>query len=338
MNSIRTLRLVLFMSTALTALTSLAQGEITASPETSAAYRTVEFPSENAILRGRFYAPEDRPGPWPVVIMAHGYSATINGMTANRYAEQIHQAGFAVLLYDHRNFGISGGEPRQQINVWTQARGYCDAIDYVTDLPEIDPDRIALWGCSMSGAEVLVVGAIDDRVAVILTQIPGCGNEMPTEDPEGKGFASIRETLLHGNIEGTPETTHGPLPVVSFAPAVYPAIMEPDTAFRWFIEYGGRFDTGWKNWVTHASPQVPVEFDPRLCARHIKAPLLMIIAHEDEMPYVRSDVARRVYEMVPSTKRLLQIDGGHFGLLHYPSALFDEASQAQVDFLKAHLN
>jgi len=32
--------------------------------------------------------------------MAHGFSATINGMVADRYAEVFCNAGFAVLLYD----------------------------------------------------------------------------------------------------------------------------------------------------------------------------------------------------------------------------------------------
>ena len=63
--------------------------------------------------------------------MAHGLSATISGMTADRYAEVFRDAGFAVLLFDHRNFGISDGEPRQQINKWVQARGYRDAMTFL---------------------------------------------------------------------------------------------------------------------------------------------------------------------------------------------------------------
>ena len=86
-------------------------------------YRIVEFSSEGAILRGRLYAPTNLSKPLPIVIMAHGFSATINGMVADHFAEPFYDSGFAVLLYDHRNFGISDGEPRQEINKWIQARG-----------------------------------------------------------------------------------------------------------------------------------------------------------------------------------------------------------------------
>ncbi len=114
-------------------------------------FRIVEFSSEGATLRGRLYAQPNLSQPSPVVIMAHGFSATINGMVTDRYAETFYAVGLAVLLYDHRNFGISDVEPRQEINRWVQARGYRDAINFVTTLPEIDAARIAIWGNSSSG-------------------------------------------------------------------------------------------------------------------------------------------------------------------------------------------
>jgi hypothetical protein len=39
-------------------------------------FEAVEFPSEGALLRGRFYRP-DRAAPFPAVVMAHGTTATI---------------------------------------------------------------------------------------------------------------------------------------------------------------------------------------------------------------------------------------------------------------------
>ncbi len=41
--------------------------------------------------------------------MAHGFTTTINRMAADKYAERNREAGFAVLLYDYRNLGISDG-------------------------------------------------------------------------------------------------------------------------------------------------------------------------------------------------------------------------------------
>jgi dienelactone hydrolase len=298
--------------------------------------RQVEFQSEGATLRGRLYFHERATKSTALIVMAYGFSATIDGMTADRYAERFYQAGFAVLLYDHRNFGISDGEPRQQINRWVQARGYRDAISFAASLPEIDADRISIWGDSSSGAEAIVVGAIDSRVKAIVTQVPACGRELPPSDPDGKLFSLLRETFQEGDVSATPETTRGPLPVVTFDQIGTPSFLEPITAFRWFIEYGARFGTNWQNWATVVTPVTPAPFHPGLCAPFLKAPLLMVISPEDEMPGANPEVTRDVYELAPQPKELFEIEGGHFGLIHYPSPLFDLSSRIQCEFLIRH--
>ena len=121
-------------------------------------FEVVEFPSEGATLRGRFYRPV-HVAPWPAVVMTHGTTATIT-MCLDRYAEVFCRAGLAVLLYDHRNFGLSGGEPRQLINPWLQARGYSDAMNYLLTRGDVHTDRIAAWGDSYSGMIALAVGAL----------------------------------------------------------------------------------------------------------------------------------------------------------------------------------
>ena len=77
-------------------------------------FEAVDFVSEGATLRGRFYKPQ-RAAPFPVVVMTHGTTATIT-MAIDRYAEVFCRGGLGVLLYDHRNLGASEGEPRQEIN------------------------------------------------------------------------------------------------------------------------------------------------------------------------------------------------------------------------------
>lgn len=300
-------------------------------------YRIIEFPSEGAILRGRLYTPESTAKPMPAVIMAHGFSATINGMVADRYAEAFCAAGFAVLLYDHHSFGMSGGEPRQEINKWVQARGYRDAVSFAVTLPEVEISRIAIWGDSMSGAEVIGVGALEPRVKAVVAQVPACGSQPAPPDADGKLFDSLRETFDNGNVNGTLETTEGPMPIVSFDQHSIPSLLTPLTAYRWFIEYGGRYGTLWENWAAYAAPVTPAPFHPMLCAPHLNKPLLMMIAKDDEMPGANSQVARMVFDAAQGPKQKVEIDGGHFGLLYYPSQLFDLASKTQVDFLRKYL-
>lgn len=299
-------------------------------------YRPIEFQSEGATLRGRLYSPLSAPNKLPVIIMANGYSATMQGMVADRYAEVFSKAGFAVLLYDHRNLGFSDGEPRQELNRWTQARGYQDAIDFAVTLPEIDSSRIGLWGDSMSGDEVIFVAAMDHRVKTVVAQVPACGRELPPPDPDGSLFESLKSTFYHGDIQ-TPESIVGPMPVVSFDQESVPSLLKPLTAYRWFMDYGTRFNTGWVNHATYVTPKVPTKFNSVICIPHIKAAILMMIADQDEMGGANPVVSTYAFSLAPEPKKLIQIDGGHFGLVYYPSEIFEKASKAQTEFFLQHL-
>lgn len=197
----------------------------------------VTFRSEGAELKGWLYKPP-APSPWPLLVMAHGFSAT-RRMTADRYAEVICASGLAVLLYDHRGFGVSGGEPRRQLNTWSQARGYRDAISFGESLEEIDLNRIALWGDSLSGGVALVVAAVDRRVAALVLQVPAIGAELPPADEDGSVYEALKEKVLSASGELSDEDVQGPMPVVSDDPIRRPSALQPLTAYKWFIEYGG---------------------------------------------------------------------------------------------------
>lgn len=150
-------------------------------------------------------------------------------------------------------------------------------------------------------------------------------------------FAQMRDILLEGDLASFPQTTRGPLPVVSADQKNQPSLLTPLTAFRWFIEYGGRYGTNWENWGTVVTPETSVPFHAGFCAPHLRSALQMMVAYEDEMPGANSNVARAIYELAPQPKELVEIDGGHFGLLYYPGPLFDQASKVQLNFLKNNL-
>lgn len=310
-------------------------------PETNStgiiSIKNIEFKSEGATLRGRLYLPDNKSKKNPVVIMAHGFTTTLNGMTADKYAEKFREAGFAVLLYDHRNFGISDGKPRQEINFWVQSRGYIDGIDFVHTQSEIDTNRIAVWGASLSAREAFLVGSVDERIKVIINQIPAYGDNFPAEDKDNQLYGFAKETVLTGKILDLPHKVTEQMPIVSSDQIGTPSALSEITAYRWFIEYGGRFGTNWQNVVSFSTVETPDRFHIGQCASHLKAPILMVVATNDEMTGASPEVTKEVFERIKQPKEWVDIDGGHFGLLHYPSATFDKSSKAQIDFLNKYL-
>jgi uncharacterized protein len=292
-------------------------------------FEQIEFPSEGAMLRGRFY--RHAGGRAPALVMAHGTSATIT-MVVDQYAAAFHAAGLNVLLYDQPGFGASGGEPRQQINPWLQGRGYRDAVTYLRESRHVE--RVALWGDSYSAMVVLVVGALIDRVAAVVAQIPATGIELLPLQPGDGLLEQIRTTFARGDIAGGREHTTGPLPVVSPDQSGMPSLLQPIQAYRWFIEYGGRFGTQWQNRVTRLIPPTPVPFNAYLTAPYLRSPTFMLVGRDDEMVHCNRQVQQAVFEKIAARKQWYEIDGGHFGLLWHPNHLFDESVARQIDFLR----
>jgi pimeloyl-ACP methyl ester carboxylesterase len=296
-------------------------------------YQEIEFLSECALLRGRFYRSAHRGA--PALVMAHGTSATIT-MVADQYAAAFHRAGLNVLLYDHFGFGASDGEPRQQINPWVQGRGYRDAVNYLRNSRNIE--RVALWGDSYSAAVVLVVGALIDRVAAVVAQIPATGVELPPLRPSDGVFEQLRDVFAHGDIAGGPEHSTGPMPIVSADQTGTPSLLQPIQAYRWFIEHGGRFGTRWVNRATRVIPPTPVPFNAYLTAPYLQAPTFMLVGRDDEMVHCNRDVQQAIFQEIAAPKKWHEIDGGHFGLLWYPSDLFAESVAHQIEFLRNTLD
>ena len=143
---------------------------------------------------------------------------------ADRYAEALREAGFAILLYDHRNFGISDGEPRGELNRM-DFRREAIAMPSITFVPRPrSTNREWLSGAiALARVKCLSLGACYYRVKAIVSQTTACGPTMPPQDPDRAVFAALRRTSENGDV-GTPESVTGPLPVVhsiSAAPLLY---------------------------------------------------------------------------------------------------------------------
>ena len=294
--------------------------------------RDIEFSAEGVTLRGWFYPAEAASGAAPTVVMAHGFSA-VKEMYLDRFAEVFAAAGLNALVFDNRNFGASDGEPRQEIDPWGQGRDYRHAITYATTLPEVDAERIGVWGSSYSGGHVLVVGAIDRRVKAVVSQVPLISGHDNVR-------ALVRVDFLDGmraqfdadrlaRYEGKAPAM---VPVVDedpFAPAALPT---PES-YTWFTQTHGLRAPSWRNEVTLRSVEMFTEYEP---AGHIAyvspTPLLLMPAQNDVL--TPTDLAIAAYEKAREPKKLRILPGGHFDA--YVDG-FEASSAAARDWFVEHL-
>lgn len=293
--------------------------------------RDVEFAGAGDVtLRGWLYLPADAPdapagAPVPGVVLAHGFSA-VKEMALDRFADVFAAAGLAVLVYDHRNLGASDGEPRQLIDPWAQIRDYRRALDWLGARPEVDGNRLAVWGSSFSGGEALVVGAADDRVRAVVAQVPFVGNPH-LADADGAQFAAIRAAAL-GDAPGPGEQLVGPVPVVAAGTATAAMLPQPES-WEWFRVLAERAPS-WHNEVTLLLDGAPAPFEPALAAVHLQpTPLLMIVATDDRV--AETDLALAAFERAGEPKRLEMVVGDHFVVYDGPG--FEQAGGAARDFL-----
>ena len=70
------------------------------------------------------------------------------------------------------------------LSAW--AWGYHRCVDFLTTLPFVDPDRIAISGHSRGGKAALLAGATDERIALTNANASGCGGAGPYRVPSPK--------------------------------------------------------------------------------------------------------------------------------------------------------
>jgi fermentation-respiration switch protein FrsA (DUF1100 family) len=292
----------------------------------------IEFDAEGTTLRGWLYVPDGAHGPAPTVVMSHGYSA-VKELFLDAFAEVFADAGMCALVYDNRCLGASDGEPRQEIDPWAQVRDYRHAITYARTRPEVDRDRIGVWGSSYSGAHVLVVGAIDRRVKCVVAQVPLISGHVNARRlvradliaPTQEMFDADREARYRGEAPAM-------LPVV--APEGEPCALPTADSYAWFTTSGAERAPSWTNSCTLRSVEMFWEYEPGAYLPWISpTPLLMVVAAGDHLTV--SDLAIDAFERAREPKRLELLPGGHFDAY---VADFERSSGAARDWLMQHLS
>jgi alpha-beta hydrolase superfamily lysophospholipase len=255
----------------------------------------------------------------PIVVMAHGLSGTRrDGL--GPFAERFAAAGIAALLFDHRGFGDSGGEPdlfrpARQLEDWRAA------IACARSLPGVDAERVATFGSSMGGGNALAAAAGDRRVAAAVSQVP------------------FLDMLRQAHRSSPPVAAR--MLLAAARGRHLPAIGQPDQAafinapggeagWRHVVAIGE--DSRWRNRVSSRWLLRP-PFRPARHAAGLHCPWLLCVGEADRVARPGPAIAAARRAPLGELRTYPGVD--HFDV--YDGAEFEAVVADEVAFLRRHL-
>lgn len=294
--------------------------------------RAVSYAVAGEKIVGTLYVPDTRSSTrLPCVVLGHGWGMVAGGDLED-YAKAIVQRGIAALTFDYRNLGKSEGEPRQHLDPWKQIEDFRAGISFVRSQPEIDPERIGVWGSSYGGGHVLTVAATDPRVRCVVSQVPTISSwraarkrmSAETWTAQWASFIKDREAVFAGAERGTIQTVSDN----SNDKVAYVGL----DSFDYMSSEGARCQT-WRNYTTIASLELARAYEPgSYLYRITETPLLMIVADQDMT--TPTDLQIQAFESLATEKKLLTVPGGHYSVYQKH---FTVTSAAAADWFEYHL-
>jgi fermentation-respiration switch protein FrsA (DUF1100 family) len=292
--------------------------------------RDVMFKSGETFSAAWFFVPEQvrSSGRVPAVAMAHGIGA-VKEMSLEQFARRFAAAGIAALVFDYRGLGGSGGEPRQRIFPHDQMEDYRNALTWLSLQPEIDADRLGVWGTSFSGGHVIQVAAHDPRVKAVVSQVGAMDLDQITRRVMGpQQFAGLQQLAVQERIRHAVEGGERYIPSTG-RPGEGFALQSDQDSYDFAHSAGAP-----RNEVSMSSLEAILEHAPgRFIDLVAPRPLLMILARNDVISL--PETIRNAFAGAGEPKRLLEIEGGHYAV--YSGRGAEEAGQAATEWFTEHL-
>ncbi len=297
--------------------------------------RNVEFKSNGTTIRGVLATP-DGDGPFPVAVMGGGW-CYVKEVVLPHYAQNILKAGVACLYFDYRNFGGSDGDRRQHLDPWAQIDDFKHAISYAIKQPEIDANRVAVWGISYAGGHAIIVGATDPRVKAIVSTVPVVeGYETMQRCHGERRFSDLLKLVAEdreNRFEGKP----------SAIMAMSSPTPETEMSVWPFPHVGKVFnDIKAKEAPLHEHRNTVESLENLLmynvfpyAKRILNKPTLVVVADQDNITQWDLEIA--MYNSIPSgRKELVVLEKTDHMVLYSSQTQLEVASAVHANFLKKH--
>ncbi len=127
-------------------------------------HRKVTFETQYGLtLAADLYTPKDANGKLPAIAVSGPFGA-VKEQCSGLYAMRMAERGFVTLAFDPSYTGESSGEPRRTASPDINTEDFMAAVDFLSKLENVDPERIGIIGICGWGGIALNAAAADPRI------------------------------------------------------------------------------------------------------------------------------------------------------------------------------
>jgi dienelactone hydrolase len=315
-------------------VTSSSEQEAGATSTTTATRQRTEvrWPSGSDECHAWLYLPQaaSASSRVPVVVMAHGLGG-VKRLRLDAFAERFRDAGYACLVFDYRYFGDSGGEPRELLDIARQREDWRAAVAFARSVPEVDPERVIVWGTSFAGGHAMVTAADDPLIAAAIAQCPFTDGLASVRAMHPKTSAKLTVRALQDLAAKLLGRTPVRVPLTG-APGEVGLMTAPDAV------------SGYQALVEHASmTDVPDRIPARIAldilrdapgrrAKDVTQPILFCVCETDSVAPAHATLKHAGHAPRGETRRY---GYGHFDI--YLGEPFEQVIGDQIAFLDSHV-
>lgn len=311
-----------FLLSNITAFASEPTNTINTANKESITVEKVSFKNNNNTIVGNLYLPAnfDSDKHYSAICVAHPWGG-VKEQTAGLYAKELAKKGFVTLAYDATHYGESSGEPRYLENPAERVEDIRCAIDYLSNLQSVNPEKIGALGICAGGGYTISAAQTDLRikaVAGISTYDVGAAAREGLAGVAPLTYEQRQKLLLEASLQRTKEARGENIRIDKLMPPSAPPSTAPQFAresYDYYETSRGHHDNATGNFKFTSIIQ-QMEFFPFAQIETISPrPLLLIAGSNAQSLYF----SQRAYEQAQQPKELFLINNAtHFDLYDKP--------------------
>ena len=215
-------------------------------------HRKVTFETQYGLtLAADLYTPKDAERKVPAIAVSGPFGA-VKEQSSGLYAMRMAERGFVTLAFDPSYTGESSGEPRRTASPDINTEDFMAAVDYLSQLENVDAEKIGIIGICGWGGIALNAAAADPRIKATvastmydMTRVAGNGY-FDSEDKEESRHAA-REALAKQRLTDAKAMAGGVIdPLPDDAPQFVKDYYDYYKTPRGYHARSGNSNDGWR--------------------------------------------------------------------------------------------